>query len=165
MEWQRPMGAASAARLRRGYFAAVSYTDARKCVHYQPCNRRHGDCGYDCRMYTEAIVAGAILPLWNALNSLTSMTDSWGRQRHMRVTRLRLSDGTRIVGIKLPYNRLRNWRAILQRAGVAMDEEADVVIDLVEKDATAQEKRAGGDSGDKSAKPEARDSNAAGKEE
>ena len=28
MEWQRPMGAASAARLRRGYFAAVSYTDA-----------------------------------------------------------------------------------------------------------------------------------------
>ena len=38
-----------------------------------------------------------------------------------------------------------------------MDEDADVVIDLVEKDATAQEKRAGGDKDDKSAKPEARD--------
>ena len=75
---------------------------------------------------------------------------------------MKLSDGTRIVGIKLPYGRLRNWRATLQRVGVEMDEEAQVVIDLVEKDATAQEQRATGEKDDKRAKPEAREGAVAG---
>ena len=72
----------------------------------------------------------------------------------MRVTRLRLSNGTRIVGIKLPYKRLRNWRAILERGGVTMDDEAKDVIQIIEKDATEAEKRNTGGDGDKRAKAE-----------
>ena len=138
------------------------HKDTKKCVHFQPCRRRAGECSYDSRVYTEAIIAGAILPLWNALEYLTTELNSRGTRRPMRVTRLKLSDGTRIVGIKLPYGRLRNWRATLQRVGVEMDEEAQVVIDLVEKDASAQEQRATGEKDDKRAKPEAREGAVAG---
>ena len=137
------------------------YDDTKKCIHVQPCRRKHGECEYDCRTYQEAIVAGTILPLWKALTSVTTSSDGRSAPRHMRVTRLRHSDGTRIVGIKLPYWALRNWRGVLERAGVQVDAGAAVTIDLVEKDATAQEKRATGDSGDKSADPNRRDRNAA----
>lgn len=74
----------------------------------------------------------------------------------MRVTRLRLTDAnnTRIVGIKVPYQRLRNWREVLKRGGVQMDADANHVIDLLEKDADEQLKRSKGEDGDKTAKVE-----------
>lgn len=73
-------------------------------------------------------------PLWQALAELTIVLDS-RENKKMRVTRVRLTSGERLVGIKVPYGRLRNWRAILQRAGVVMDDEALGTINLIEKDA------------------------------
>lgn len=59
----------------------------------------------------------------------------------MRVTRVRLSAGTRIVGVKVPYARLQNWQQRLAKAGVKMDAEALGIINLIEKDALEAESR------------------------
>lgn len=63
----------------------------------------------------------------------------------MRVTRVRLSDGTRVVGIKVPYQRLKTWKMRLSNAGVQIDEDARKTIDLIEKDAEQVETRSRGD--------------------
>ena len=59
----------------------------------------------------------------------------------MRGTRVRLSAGTRIVGVKVPYARLQNWQQRLAKAGVKMDAEALGIINLIEKDALEAESR------------------------
>ena len=55
---------------------------------------------------------------------------------------------TRVVGVAVPYGRLRNWRAILQRAGVTIDTSATQTIDLIEKDAHERVTRSAKDGDD-----------------
>lgn len=57
------------------------------------------------------------------------------------VTRVKLADGTRIVGVRVPYEKLKNWRALLEKAGVKIDASASSVIDLVQKEASDHERR------------------------
>ena len=83
---------------------------------------------------------------------LTTGTESSRKSQHVRVTRVRLSDGQRIVGVKVPLYRLMNWKGILARAGVQIDAAAQTTIDLVEKDAQAQAKHSAADEGDTSAR-------------
>ena len=84
---------------------SAEHQDTKKCIHYQPCKRRFGTCTYESRTHVEAIIAGTILPLWKALGNLTTDLDGRGAPKHMRVTRLRLQDGTRIVGVKVHRGR------------------------------------------------------------
>jgi len=121
------------------------HRDAEKCYHVQPCRKHYGNCAVGRKFIDEAIITGAILPLWKALDELTTeLTASTRGPKHMRVTRVRLSDGQRMVGVKVPYHRLKNWKGRLMRAGVAIDREALGAIDIVEKDAeqTATRSRA-----------------------
>ena len=115
------------------------FDDSKKCFHAQPCHRKNGQCNVNCRFHTEAVIAGAILPLWKALDEFT-----WtGKEndKFMRVTRVKLADGTRIVGVAVPWFKLKNWRSHLQHAGVPIDASALGVINLMEKDAADDEKR------------------------
>lgn len=115
------------------------FNDSKKCFHAQPCHRKGGQCRLNSRLQTEAVIAGAILPLWNALDEFT-----WTGQandKFMRVTRVRLTDGTRIVGVAVPWFKLQNWRGQLQKAGVPIDADALGAINVIEKDAADGEKR------------------------
>jgi len=123
---------AGKAKVEREWGAIVR--DSEKCCHAQPCHWHGGNCHFGSKHEISAMIAGSILPLWKALAELTIVLDS-RENKKMRVTRVRLTSGERLVGIKVPYGRLRNWRAILQRAGVVMDDEALGTINLIEKDA------------------------------
>ena len=57
------------------------------------------------RYETNAIIAGAILPLWNALDKLTVVLEGRG-PKYMRCTRVRLSNGQRVVGVKVRCTRV-----------------------------------------------------------
>ena len=63
----------------------------------------------------------------------------------MRVTRVKLADGTRIVGVVVPYTKLHNWRGLLQKAGVPIDADALMTINLIEQDAADAQQRGKGD--------------------
>ena len=45
----------------------------------------------------QALFTGCILPLWNAITTITAT----GRHKFLRVTRVRLSTGQRVVGVKV----------------------------------------------------------------
>ena len=115
------------------------YNDSKKCFHAQPCHRKGGQCTVNSRLLTEAVIAGAILPLWNVLDEFTWTGQE--RDKFMRVTRVKLADGTRIVGVVVPYYKLNNWRGWLQKAGVPIDADALMTINLIEQDAADAEQR------------------------
>jgi len=98
-----------------------------------------GQCTVNSRLLTEAVIAGAILPLWNVLDEFTWTGQE--RDKFMRVTRVKLADGTRIVGVVVPYYKLNNWRGWLQKAGVPIDADALMTINLIEQDAADAEQR------------------------
>ena len=60
---------------------------------------------------SSALFAGCILPLWNAITEITKT----GRSKFLRVTRVRLSTGQRIVGVKVPFSALSSWRAQFEK--------------------------------------------------
>ena len=80
----------------------VEYTLPRhhtQCIHARSSPNCPGAfCRFGTRQQTEALFAGCILPLWNAITKVTTT----GRQKFLRVTRVRLSTGQRIVGVKVP---------------------------------------------------------------
>lgn len=124
------------ARAQREWTAM--HTDSARCWHAPPCSCKSR---YGSKFVTEAVIAGSILPLWKALDELTVVLNGRGDKKPMRVTRVRLSAGTRIVGVKVPYARLQNWQQRLAKAGVKMDAEALGIINLIEKDALEAESR------------------------
>ena len=79
----------------------VEYTLPRhhtQCIHARSSPNCPGAfCRFGTRQQTEALFAGCILPLWNAITKVTTT----GRQKFLRVTRVRLSTGQRIVGVKV----------------------------------------------------------------
>ena len=108
------------------------YRDAEQCIHARPCTIPR--CKFGTRQQTEALFAGCILPLWNAITEITKT----GRSKFLRVTRVRLSTGQRIVGVKVPFSALSSWRAQFEKLGVTIDRDAYEQIDLVEKAAAKQ---------------------------
>ena len=85
-------------------------------------------------------MAGCILPLWSAIERLVLGLQQ-GKARFLRVTRVRLADGQRVVGVKVPADRLYGWRNFLQQqCGVSIDRDAYDTIDLIEKDAEREGK-------------------------
>ena len=58
-----------------------------------------------------------------------------GSVKFMRITRVRLSNGMRVVGVKVPSGYLLGLKEQLAKEGVKMDTSAAVHIDLVEQDA------------------------------
>ena len=65
------IGANSSARARAEAEWKKIFTDSKKCYHLQPCRRQGGECRTGTRYVTDAIIAGAILPLWQALDEFT----------------------------------------------------------------------------------------------
>ena len=69
-----------------------------QCIHARGSPNCAGPrCRWGTRQQTEALFAGCILPLWNAITAITAT----GRHKFLRVTRVRLSTGQRIVGVKV----------------------------------------------------------------
>mmetsp|Transcript_53934 Transcript_53934/g.159843 ORF Transcript_53934/g.159843 Transcript_53934/m.159843 type:complete len:808 (-) Transcript_53934:119-2542(-) len=139
-----PLSVAARARAEREWSAIFEQT-GRGCLHKQPCSKL--GCVWGGRSDTEALMVGCILPLWSAIERLVL---GFGKG-FLRVTRVRLSDGQRVVGVKVPSDRLGGWRQLMTQCGVTIDRDAYQMIDLVEKDAERQGKasanHAGADDG------------------
>ena len=127
-----PLSVAARARAEREWSAIFEQT-GRSCLHKQPCK---AGCAWGGRSDTEALMVGCILPLWSAIERLVL---GFGKG-FLRVTRVRLSDGQRVVGVKVPSERLGGWRQLMAQCGVSIDRDAYEMIDLVEKDAERQGK-------------------------
>lgn len=90
-----PLSARALKEAETQWRAIFEQTD-KGCLHKQPCSAV--GCTWGGRSSEpEAIVAGCILPLWTAIEKLVL---GYGRG-FLRVTRVRLSSGQRIVGVQV----------------------------------------------------------------